>query len=104
MREYREGLARIGALVSSRLEDCASGARVRIGGLSVCLQVPPTAKGFAFLTLEDEEGLMNIVLRPDIYTAFRQVVRLEPLLFVEGILEKKDGVINVMAQRVVPLS
>ena len=104
MREYREGLARIGALVSSRLEGWASGARVRIGGLSVCLQVPPTAKGFAFLTLEDEEGLMNIVLRPDIYTAFRQVVRLEPLLFVEGILEKKDGVINVMAQRVVPLS
>jgi error-prone DNA polymerase len=66
--------------------------------------MPPTAKGFAFLTLEDEEGLMNIVLRPDAYAAFRQQVRLEPMLFVEGIVENKDGVVNVMARNVIPLS
>jgi error-prone DNA polymerase len=62
--------------------------------------MPPTAKGFAFLTLEDEEGLMNIVLRPDVYDAYRQIVRLEPLVVIDGAVEKKDGVLNIIAKRV----
>jgi error-prone DNA polymerase len=65
--------------------------------------MPLTAKGFAFVTLEDEEGLMNVVLKPDAYRDYRMLVRLEPLLFVEGVLEKKDGVINVIAKNLAPL-
>jgi error-prone DNA polymerase len=65
--------------------------------------MPPTAKGFAFLTLEDETGLINIVMRPAVYRAHSQLVRLEPLLIVNGVLERKDGVINVMAGRIRPI-
>jgi len=97
---YRESLARTGRLPSSALPEYPSGKDVRVAGLTVCLQMPPTAKGFAFLTLEDEEGLMNIVLRPDVYDAYRQIVRLEPLVVIDGAVEKKDGVLNIIAKRV----
>jgi error-prone DNA polymerase len=61
--------------------------------------MPPTAKGFAFLTLEDEAGLINIVVKPDEYRTYRTLIRLEPLLLVRGILEKKEGLVNVKATR-----
>jgi error-prone DNA polymerase len=97
---YRETLMRMGTVKSSALEGCPSGKGVRVAGLIVCLQMPPTAKGFAFLTLEDEEGLINVVLRPDIYGAYRQIVRLSPLIVIEGRVEKKEGLRNIMAERV----
>ncbi len=99
----RKQLARRGAIKSSQLSQPVSGASVMIGGYNICLQMPPTAKGFAFITLEDEEGLANIVLRPDVYRRYRQIVRLEPLLLVEGALERKDGVINVVAEKIRPI-
>ncbi len=98
--EYRERLNSMGAVGSSQVEKSHSGREVKIGGLTVCLQMPPTAKGFAFLTLEDEEGLTNVVLRPDVYRAYRQVVRLEPLIMVDGTVQKEDGVTNLIARRV----
>jgi DNA polymerase III alpha subunit len=59
----------------------------------------PTARGkFSFITLEDEDGLINIVIRPEVYKTYRPIIRLEPFLIVEGIVEKKDGLINVKAQ------
>ena len=100
---FRDRLTRDGAIKSSHLSAHASGAKVAIGGYNICLQVPPTAKGFAFLTLEDEEGLANVVLRPDTYRTYRTLVRLEHLLIVEGTVEKKDGVINVIAKKLSPL-
>src|SRR5271157_3846712 len=101
--EYRERLAGLGAVRSSVIAVCPSGTDVSIGGLTVCLQMPPTAKGFAFLTLEDEEGLVNVVLRPDVYKTYRQIVRLEPLILIEGTIQKEDGVTNVIAKRVASL-
>ncbi|MGD0236905.1 MAG: error-prone DNA polymerase [Syntrophorhabdales bacterium] len=103
LEEYRERLKHMGAVGSSQIGRSVSGGDVRIGGLTVCLQMPPTAKGFAFLTLEDEEGLTNVVLRPDVYRAYRQIVRLEPLIMVEGTIQKEDGVVNLIAKRVVSL-
>ncbi len=97
---YRDRLSRVGAVKSSRLSRLASGSTVAIGGYNICLQTPPTAKGFAFITLEDEEGLVNVVLKPNVYRMYRQLVRLGPLLIVEGVVERKDGVINVTAERV----
>ncbi|HUJ88753.1 MAG TPA: OB-fold nucleic acid binding domain-containing protein, partial [Syntrophorhabdales bacterium] len=103
LEEYRERLNRMGAVDSSQIGESVSGRDVRIGGLTVCLQMPPTAKGFAFLTLEDEEGLTNVVLRPDVYKAYRQIVRLEPLILIEGTIQKEEGVVNVIAKRVASL-
>ena len=97
---YRERLSREGAVKSSQLSRLASGDAVKIGGYNICLQMPPTAKGFAFITLEDEEGLVNVVLKPNVYRMHRQLVRLKPLLIVDGVVERKDGVINVMAERI----
>ena len=74
-----------------------------MSGYNVCLQTPPTARGFAFITLEDPDGLINVVLRPDVYNKYRQVVRLEPLLIVDGSLERKDGITNIMAEKIAPL-
>jgi error-prone DNA polymerase len=103
LEEYRERLNHMGAVGSSQIGRSVSGRDVRIGGLTVCLQMPPTAKGFAFLTLEDEEGLTNVVLRPDVFKTYRQIVRLEPLIMVEGTIQKEDGVVNLIAKKVISL-
>jgi error-prone DNA polymerase len=94
---HREMLEGLGAIVSGDLARSQSGDTVLIGGYRVCLQMPPTAKGFAFITLEDEEGLINVVVRPDIYRIYRMLIRLEPLLLVKGVVEKREGLINVKA-------
>jgi error-prone DNA polymerase len=99
MELYREKLNVLKAIKSSTLIHCRSGSPVMIGGYMVCLQMPPTAKGFAFLTLEDEVGLINIVVKPDEYRTYRTLIRLEPLLLVRGILEKKEVLINIRATR-----
>ncbi|HAR97050.1 MAG TPA: error-prone DNA polymerase [Deltaproteobacteria bacterium] len=100
LEEYRDRLAGIGAIGSGNIPHCRPGEKVKVGGLTICLQVPPTAKGFAFVTLEDEEGLMNVVLKPDVFKQYKQMVRLEPLLVVDGTVQKKDGVLNIIASRV----
>ncbi|MBI4880614.1 MAG: error-prone DNA polymerase, partial [Planctomycetes bacterium] len=81
------------------LERAQDGRPVRVAGLVICRQHPPTAKGFAFLTLEDETGIANVVVRPDLYAKERELVRRAPLLVVDGVLEKASGVINVRAER-----
>ena len=75
----------------------AHGARVRVGGLLSLQQRPPTAKGVAFLTLEDETGLINVVIMPDLYPEVRLIIAHHPLLHVCGTLEKVAGVINIRA-------
>jgi error-prone DNA polymerase len=80
-----------------QLPHLSNGARVRIAGLLSLQQRPPTAKGFAFLTLEDETGLINIVLLPHIYEQFRLEILANPLLHVCGTLEKVEGVLNIKA-------
>jgi error-prone DNA polymerase len=97
MELYRKALNRLKAIKSRELSCLASGSPVLIGGYRVCLQMPPTAKGFSFLTLEDEEGLINVVVKPNDYQSYRELIRLEPLLLVIGTLEKKEGLINVKA-------
>ena len=79
------------------------GARVRTAGLVVCRQRPGTAKGFVFLLLEDETGLVNVVVRPDLYEAQRSMVRGEPYLCIEGTIQLHSGTLNVIAVKVTPL-
>src|SRR6202022_2578892 len=65
-------------LNAEQVRASGDGTRVRTAGLVVCRQRPGTAKGFVFLLLEDETGLVNVVIRPDFYEAQRRVIRGEP--------------------------
>ncbi len=79
------------------------GVRVRTAGLVVCRQRPGTAKGFVFLLLEDETGLVNIVVRPDLYESQRSVIRGEPYLCIEGTVQLHSGTLNLLAVKATPL-
>jgi error-prone DNA polymerase len=79
------------------------GARVRTAGLVVCRQRPGTAKGFVFLLLEDETGLVNVVVRPDLYESQRSIIRGEPYLCIEGTVQLHSGTLNVIAIKATPL-
>lgn len=97
---YRAPLSNQGILDSMRLEKCAVGWQVRAAGLVVVHQAPLTAKGIHFITLEDEFGFINVVVRPDIYARYRKVWRETPLLVVEGDVQKQGPVTNLVAANV----
>jgi error-prone DNA polymerase len=80
-----------------------NGQRVRTAGMVITRQRPGTAKGFVFLTLEDETGIINVIIRPGLFAADRMAIVGAPFLFVEGILQNIDGVTSVKADRVEPL-
>ena len=82
---------------TATLEDLAEGTRVEIAGLIVCRQRPGTAKGIQFLLLEDELGLVNIVVHPWLYEERRPVIRSEPFLVISGELQRRGGALNVLA-------
>jgi error-prone DNA polymerase len=88
---------------ADRLKQRRSGERVRVAGLVVCRQAPRTAKCFLFLTLEDEHGLINIIVRPDVREQYRQTLRHTPVLLVDGHLQQEDGITSVLAEEVRPL-
>ncbi len=98
---YRPQFDRLGVLDSRTLrEQTRNGARVRAGGLVITRQSPSTGKGFKFFTLADELGHVDLILRPPIYQRYRQVANLEPILIVDGTLQKQDGVMSVLVQHV----
>jgi error-prone DNA polymerase len=96
---YRPWLAEQGVWPTDRLVYGHNNRPVRTAGLVVVHQSPPTAKGMHFLTLEDETGLVDVVLRPDIYQRYARLLRQPGLLVVEGTLQKEGTVINVLARR-----
>ncbi len=100
----RAELALRGVLRANDLPRGRSGRRVRVAGAVITRQRPGTAKGFVFLTLEDETGIANIIVRPDLFTEQRQAIVGEPYLLVEGTLQIQDGVTAVKAERVTGLS
>lgn len=81
-----------------------SGARIQVAGLIVCRQRPGTAKDITFLLLEDEHGLLNVIVYPDLYHEQRHIVRGEPFIVIEGVLKHQMGVTNLVAERVWPLA
>lgn len=100
MRFYRALMQGWGVVPAELLGNVPHGEQVRVAGVVTVRQRPGTAKGVMFLTLEDETGVTNIVVMPDLYQRERQLLRLAPLLAVEGIVERVDDVIHVRAQRV----
>jgi error-prone DNA polymerase len=73
---------------------------VRIAGNVICRQRPGTAKGFVFVSLEDETGISNAIVTPPMFEANRLVITEEPFLVIEGQLQHLNGVIHIKAQRV----
>jgi len=100
---FRPALDRLGALRNSALDEHPQG-RVAVGGLVVTRQHPMTARGTVFLALEDETGMVNVTLWPDTWTRLRGVVRRHALLYVEGLLQREERVVNLVATRVRPLT
>jgi len=87
-----------GVVQSDALPRLEHGAWVEVAGLVVARQRPETAKGFIFVLLEDEAGMVNVIVRPDVYQEHRTAIRGEPLLWVRGKLAKDDGTVNVIAE------
>jgi len=85
------------------LRDIPSGKRLRIGGCVIVRQRPGTAKGFVFVSLEDETGVANAIITPDLFHQNRLLLASEKFLAIEGILQNQDNVISVKAERVMPL-
>lgn len=95
----RRELAMRGVLPAIELPHARSGRRVRTAGMVITRQRPGTAKGFVFLTLEDETGISNIIIRPDLYATDRLTVVESSFLLVEGVLQNQDGVTSIKAER-----
>lgn len=96
----REELAMRGILRAIDLKSARQGRRVRVAGMVITRQRPGTAKGFVFLTLEDETGVANIIVRPDLFARDRLVIIEEPFLIVDGVLQNQEGVTSIRAEQV----
>jgi error-prone DNA polymerase len=92
-----------GTVESGRLHDLPQHASVRVAGLVTARQRPGTAKGYVFVLMEDEAGVINVIVKPEIYERDKNAVRLEPFLAVSGRLQKDGASLNVIAEEVTPL-
>jgi error-prone DNA polymerase len=103
MAYRRDWLNAMGIRRASELRGIPSGKRLRIGGCVITRQRPGTAKGFVFVSLEDETGVANAIIAPDLFHRNRLLLASERFLAIEGILQNQDNVISVKAERVLPL-
>ncbi len=103
MSLYREALQARGVLSSRELADRQNGQTVRVAGWAAVRQRPPTAKGHVFITLEDEEGLMNLIVRPKIYQQYRHTLRNAPLIWVEGQLQREGYATSILVHKAAAL-
>jgi error-prone DNA polymerase len=100
---YHPQLTERGFLSSRDLEGVATETRVEVAWMLLVHQAPPTAKGHHFLTLDDEHGFMNVILRPEIYVTHQQVIRDSPLMIVEAVIQNQRSVINLLTDKLYPL-
>jgi error-prone DNA polymerase len=99
VEHLRGEFRRRGILSAAELARLPDGARVRTGGAVIVRQRPGTAKGFVFLTLEDESGMCQAIVRPDLFREYRSVIVGSGTLVVEGRLQKQDGTLSVKGER-----
>jgi error-prone DNA polymerase len=103
MSYHRENLRSQGILSARDLHHVPDGTAVRVAGAVIARQRPGTAKGFVFLSLEDETGIANAIITPQIFQEHHVVVVNQQFLLIEGRLQNQDNVISVKAERVRPL-
>ena len=91
-------------LTANRLDEPPNGARIAVAGLVILRQRPGTAKGVIFLTLEDETGVVNIIVWRALYERFRRAVIAGRMLRVTGRLQRDSGVSHVLAEQIEDIS
>jgi error-prone DNA polymerase len=101
---YREELIKLGVSRAIDIRELRNGSAVRVAGWVIVRQRPGTAKGFFFLTLEDETGVANVIITPQLFDKHRLVLVDHPFLLIEGTLQHQDNVISVKAKNVRSLS
>jgi len=103
MQYRRAEMKKLGIYRASDLVQIPNGRRLRVGGCVIARQRPGTAKGMMFMSLEDETGIANAIIAPDLLQKNRVLLISERFLMVEGILQNQDNVIHIRAERVAPL-
>jgi error-prone DNA polymerase len=96
----RERLAEKGALESNKVPTIRSGQHVRVAGLVITRQAPSTAHKIRFFTLEDEFGQVNVTIKPEVYDRYRLVANRQPILIIDGVMQRQDGVHSVLASHI----
>jgi error-prone DNA polymerase len=91
----RPQLRKLGAVTSADLLKVGSGRTAKLGGLVIVRQRPPTAKGFTFLSMEDEAGIANVIIEPQLFERFRRELTGTPLLVATGRVERSGKVVNL---------
>jgi error-prone DNA polymerase len=104
MRFYRAQMNALGVTPAGMLHHLPNGRQVRVAGGVIARQRPGTAKGFVFLSLEDETGISNVIIAPDLFERQRVDIVTQAFLLIRGTLQALDGVISIKANRVSPLS
>ena len=99
MEFYRPQLERLRVRRACDLAALPNRLVLKVAGIVTTRQRPGTAKGFVFTTMEDETGLINVIIRPDVYQRYRPIARDEPTVVVEGMLQRQDGHTNILARR-----
>jgi error-prone DNA polymerase len=100
---HRSQLKKEGILSAADLHHVRDGVQVRVAGSVIARQRPGTAKGFVFLSLEDETGISNAIITPQIFRQDHVVIVNQQFLLIEGRLQNQDNVISVKAERIRPL-
>jgi error-prone DNA polymerase len=100
MAYHREEMRRQGICSAVDLRSLRHGTSVRIAGAVIARQRPGTANGFVFLSIEDETGISNAIITPQLFREYRMVVTGQPFLLIEGELQNQEGVVSVKAERV----
>jgi error-prone DNA polymerase len=96
---FRERLTERGVIRVADAGRRADRSMIRLAGLAVSVQHPMTAKHFVFIALEDESGMINVTVRPDVYQRHRALLHRSPLLVIDGTLQVEGDVLNVVARR-----
>ncbi|HYL08793.1 MAG TPA: DNA polymerase III subunit alpha, partial [Candidatus Udaeobacter sp.] len=96
----RDRLTELGALQTDQVATVRNGQKVRIAGLVITRQAPATANKIRFFTLEDEFGQVNVTIKPEVYERYRQVANRQPILVIDGVMQRQDGVHSVLAQHI----
>ena len=102
-RFLRDELGKLGVVTSAGLWEQEPSTRVTVAGVVTHRQRPMTAQGVTFLNLEDETGLINVVVSKGCWARFRKVARGAPAMVIRGRLERSEGVINIVAEHLAPL-
>jgi error-prone DNA polymerase len=100
MSFYRDRMNEFGVASATGLRMMPDGRWVSVAGCVICRQRPGTAKGFVFLSLEDETGVANVIVEPSLFDSHRTALVDAPYLRVDGVLQNQEGVVSVRARRV----